>query len=334
MLWGGWLLVTGLVFSLMSGIAHPYYAVALAPGDRRAASAIGGRELLRTRRDPVSAGVLAVAIGATAAVSWMLLDRTPDWHPWLRYAVVAAAAVAIVLVLVPRLTDRARAVAAVAAVAGGARPRPRPGRLQPRHRRARRTRGSTPASGPARHRGRRPGPHGRRRAGGGRGAGRRPGAAGRPGPQARPGAAGRARRRRRGGRRRRPRRRAATRRTPRSSSSCSRTPGLHTWAAATVGTNSAAPLQLASGQSVMAIGGFNGGDPAPTLAQFQQLVADGQIHWFVAGGRGGAGGGPGGGGGTGSEIQSWVAATFTAQTVGGTTVYDLTQAAASTDGSL
>jgi hypothetical protein len=84
----------------------------------------------------------------------------------------------------------------------------------------------------------------------------------------------------------------------------------------------------------MAIGGFNGGDPAPTLERFQELVADGQIHWLVAGGRGGARGGPGGGDGSGSEIQNWVASTFAAQTVGGVTVYDLTQAAASTDGSL
>ncbi len=52
--------------------------------------------------------------------------------------------------------------------------------------------------------------------------------------------------------------------------------GLHRWAAATVGSQTAAALQLASGQSVMAIGGFNGGDPAPTLAQFQQLVAQGR----------------------------------------------------------
>src|SRR2546429_4275411 len=32
LLWGGWVLVTGLVFSYMNGIIHPYYMVALAPG--------------------------------------------------------------------------------------------------------------------------------------------------------------------------------------------------------------------------------------------------------------------------------------------------------------
>jgi hypothetical protein len=144
--------------------------------------------------------------------------------------------------------------------------------------------------------------------------------------------------------------------------------GLHRWAAATVGSSTAAALQLASGQSVMAIGGFNGGDPAPTLAQFTARVAAGDIHYFIVGGGpggggglgggqsggtqgapsgelappggafgGGAppsggfgGGGPGGGRGTGSEIAAWVAANYTATTVGGTTVYDLTAPAGTT----
>jgi len=31
LIWGGWLVVTGLVFSFMAGIIHPYYTIALAP---------------------------------------------------------------------------------------------------------------------------------------------------------------------------------------------------------------------------------------------------------------------------------------------------------------
>ena len=99
---------------------------------------------------------------------------------------------------------------------------------------------------------------------------------------------------------------------------------IHTWAAATLGAQSAASLQLASGQSVMAIGGFTGSDPSPTLAQFEKLVAQGKIHWFIAGG--GMGGGPGGGTSSTSSIATWVANHFTARTVGGQTVYDLTKA--------
>ena len=67
----------------------------------------------------------------------------------------------------------------------------------------------------------------------------------------------------------------------------------------------------------MPIGGFNGSDPSPTLAEFQQLVDDGKIHWFIAS----SGMGPGGAGG--SQITSWVEQNFTAITVDGTTLYDL-----------
>ncbi len=70
----------------------------------------------------------------------------------------------------------------------------------------------------------------------------------------------------------------------------------------------------------MAIGGFNGSDPWPTLEQFKSLVAAGEVHYFLSGGQGG---GPGGSGGT-SEITSWVTSTFSSSTVGGMTVYDLT----------
>jgi hypothetical protein len=94
------------------------------------------------------------------------------------------------------------------------------------------------------------------------------------------------------------------------------------WSAATVGSMGAAPLALDSATDVMAIGGFSGSDPAPTLAQFQGYVAAGQVHYFIA--EGGAGGGPGGGRG-GSTISSWVQEHFTATTVGGRTVYDLTK---------
>ncbi len=74
----------------------------------------------------------------------------------------------------------------------------------------------------------------------------------------------------------------------------------------------------------MAIGGFNGTDPAPTLAQFEKLVAAGKIHYFIAGG-----GGPGGGaGGTGqsaaaAQITTWVEAHFVSTTVDGVTIYNL-----------
>ena len=57
----------------------------------------------------------------------------------------------------------------------------------------------------------------------------------------------------------------------------------YTWAAAALGSNNAAGYQLASGAPVMAIGGFNGTDPAPTLREFQRFVADRKIHYFIRG---------------------------------------------------
>ena len=60
------------------------------------------------------------------------------------------------------------------------------------------------------------------------------------------------------------------------------------WAAAAIGSMSVSDLELKTGSSLMAIGGFTGGDPSPTLAQFQQYVADGQVRYFLAdSGRGG-----------------------------------------------
>ena len=88
------------------------------------------------------------------------------------------------------------------------------------------------------------------------------------------------------------------------------------WAAATTGSQGAATLELRTGTAVMAIGGFVGNDPSPTLEQFQAYVANGDIHYFIAGGMGGPGRGN-------SEITRWVQQHYTAQTIGNQTVYDL-----------
>jgi hypothetical protein len=95
----------------------------------------------------------------------------------------------------------------------------------------------------------------------------------------------------------------------------------YTWVAAAIGSNSAAGVQLATGDPMMAIGGFNGSDPSPTLAQFQQYVAEGRIHYFLGGGRMG---GSMGGSDAARQISAWVQANFSATSVGGATVYDLT----------
>ena len=97
------------------------------------------------------------------------------------------------------------------------------------------------------------------------------------------------------------------------------------WAAATTGSQNAASYQLASELPVMAIGGFNGSDPAPTLDEFKAYVAQGLIRYYIASGSlgGGMGGTQMGGSSAASEIAEWVAQNYTAQTIGNTTIYDL-----------
>jgi hypothetical protein len=89
LLWGEWLAVTGAVFSYMAGIIHPYYTVALAP-PIAALAALGAVRLWRERAFWPARAVLAAGIAVTAGWSFVPLDRSPSWHPWLRFVVLAA----------------------------------------------------------------------------------------------------------------------------------------------------------------------------------------------------------------------------------------------------
>ncbi|MCW2765512.1 MAG: glycosyl transferase, partial [Nocardioides sp.] len=88
----------------------------------------------------------------------------------------------------------------------------------------------------------------------------------------------------------------------------------YTWAAAALGAPSASSYELATGASVLAIGGYTGADPLPSLTQFKQWVHEGRIHYFLPGGTSG---------GTGKPISDWVANAFRAHTIDGVTYYDL-----------
>jgi 4-amino-4-deoxy-L-arabinose transferase-like glycosyltransferase len=116
-LWSGWLLVTAAVFSFMAGIFHAYYLVALAP----AIGALVGTAaalLWRDRSALWARGALALALAGTGIWAAVLLDRTPDWHPGSRAAVLVCSLAGAVLLLVPALTvgRRALVVAAVGVV--------------------------------------------------------------------------------------------------------------------------------------------------------------------------------------------------------------------------
>jgi 4-amino-4-deoxy-L-arabinose transferase-like glycosyltransferase len=325
-LWGGWLLVTGIVFSLGKGIIHPYYSVALAPAIG-ALVGMGGGMLWKRRHDVKARAVLAGVVVATSIWTFDLLGRAPQWNPWLRGPLlVAGIFVAGALLAAHLVRGRALVVLALAAIgvvlaapAGYALSTVRTPHT-----------GAIPSAGPASVGGfgfgGRPGGFGGPPGAAGGFAGQAPGAIGGTANGtngAFPGGAGGA-----GG--------GAGGLLNGSSPSSALTEllgsdsGSYTWVAATVGANQAAGYQLATGDAIMAIGGFNGTDPTPTLAQFQAYVREGKIHYFISGGFGGGGGFGAGGSGTStsSQISSWVTANFSSQTVGGVTVYDLTSGAA------
>lgn len=256
LLWGGWMVVTALVFSLMTGIVHPYYAVALAPAVV-AVAAIAGRELWRGRAHAPARFVLAGMVAVTGVWTYILLDRSPEWLPWLRW-VVLAAAVIVATALAVGVRARALGVAAVvtALLGSGAFTVATAAEAHS---------GSIPLSGPVTADGDQMDMGG---------------------PQT-------------------------------SAELAALLADTDTkWAAATTGGTQAANLALASGRSVIGIGGWNGGDPAPTLAEFQQYVEDGEISYYVSGGMGG---GPGGN----NDIAQWVADNFESRSIDGQTVYDL-----------
>ena len=111
--WGGWTVVTALVFSLMEGIFHQYYTVALAPGIA-ALVGIGGAMLWQRRASAGARWALAVLVVGTAAWAWVLLGRTPEFVPWLRWVIVALGVIGAAALLLP---GRGRLVAAATLVA-------------------------------------------------------------------------------------------------------------------------------------------------------------------------------------------------------------------------
>ncbi len=330
---GGSLLVTGLVFSFMGGIFHPYYTVALAP---YIAGLVGiGAGLLWQRRSELAWRMVAAAVVAlSGAWSFALLSQASSWQPWIRWVVVAAALAGAVLVLLPP-RGRGLAGATVATVLVAALLGPTAFSVQTTtigHTGALPTAGPSVSSGG--FGGGRGGAPGGQGGPGGQGA---PAGTGGPGGQAAGGvpgsqtdgqaAGGQAAGGRPGGTTSGGMNLlgGSTAVSDAVVSALSADADDYTWAAATVGSNSAASYQLATGDPVMAIGGYNGTDPAPTLKEFQRLVAAGKIHWFV-GGSSGAGGSNSSGSDAAEQIAEWVAAHYEAETVDGVTMYDLTPA--------
>ncbi|MFF6989338.1 glycosyltransferase family 39 protein [Streptomyces sp. NPDC010273] len=344
LVWGGSLVTTLVVFSYMAGIFHQYYTIALAPYIA-AVIGIGAGSLWEKRGEIWASITLAAAVVAAGVWGYVLLNRTPDYLPWLKWLVLIGSLVgALGLIFVAKI-GRQLALAAVglSIVAGLAGPTAYTlSTVDSAHT------GSIPTAGPAgaSMMGGGPGGGGRGGFGGGNrtgGTGTMPGqqgggttqnqGGGFPGGGTMPG----------GG--------TGTQRqgggfggqtggdggmgggggvggllngatvTSAAKKLLQTDAGTYTWVAASIGSQNAASYQLATGDPVMAIGGFNGTDPSPTLAQFQKYVADGRIHYFISGGTGMGGSSTG----SSSQITSWVEKNYKKVTVGSATFYDLTQ---------
>ena len=284
LMWGGWLLVAGLVLSYMSGTTHSYYSIALAP-PIGALIGIGAAGLWRIRHTWFARAALAAGLAAASLWAWVLLGRSPGWYPWVRVVIVIAGVAAIAAILAgPALravfarwgTALAVGTVTLAAIAGLGGPL-----AYSMDTAASSYSGTSPSAGPSLTAAR-GGP------GGGAGLGRGGGLPGR----LRDGGTGRA-----------PGGFGGTGGGNATVSSAFvkllETGASHyEWTAATDGSDSAASMELATGGiPVMAIGGFRGTDPAPSLAAFEKLVAAHKIHYYVAGGGGGFGGRGGGAGG-------------------------------------
>nr|WP_229899626.1 glycosyltransferase family 39 protein [Streptomyces hiroshimensis] len=341
--WGGALLMTFAVFSFMSGIFHQYYNIALAP---YVAALTGmGAVLLWERRAFVP---LAAVVAGTAGWAYVLLDRTPQWLPWLKWAVLLGGVAAGCALLGAKRGPVARVAVVLSVASALAAPLAYTlNTVRTPHG------GSIVTAGPAvKGAGRFGGGGGMRMAGrderfGGAGAGAGAGAAGGRGPWGAPGGRGpggpggpvgpggpggpagfpgKAPRGERpagggmggllGGQRV----------SAAAAAAVKKDASEYRWAAAAVGSQNAAGYQLATQVPVMAIGGFNGSDPSPTLRRFEAYAKEGKVHYFIASAGGEMrGGGRGGTESASAGIASWVAAHFTKVTVGGATLYDLTR---------
>ncbi|MFI1917568.1 glycosyltransferase family 39 protein [Nocardia sp. NPDC020380] len=267
-LWGGWMVGTGLVFSYMSGTIHPYYTVALAPGVA-ATAAIGLTQLWSRRAHLAARATLAVTVAVTGVWAFVLLHRTPDWLPALRWIVlIGAIAAALALLTAANRTRWTALTAATALVFGllgtGAYAIETASQAHA---------GGIPSSGPARQ-------------------------------NAFMGPGG-----------------FAQIDSPELQQML--TSAGTRWSAAMIGSFDVSSIELRTGTSLMAIGGFGGGDNYPSLTQFQQYVADHQVKYLVLGTQQRAFHWSSGTTTAADQIQTWVKANHQPEKIGNALVYEL-----------
>lgn len=310
---GAWLLVDGIVLSYMKSNPHPYYSLAIAP-PIAALVGLGVAQCVRDRRRVTAIIGGAAIVAAAGGWSFVLMRRDPSWQSWLAWTVAVLTVAAVLTIVVLGLaggSESSRAGRRTGFVAAAvAAVIGLAGTAAPAAYSAEVV--ATPHTGGS--------------------------------PSADPRTENRAQSQHDtggfaaffGG-------------TTSAPTELTRTlQATHTrWAAAVSRSSTAAGLELSTRTPIMAIGGFTGSDPAPTLAQFQRYVADGDVGYYISTGTTGErsrGGSSAAGalgldpsqadqasqllrrfesGGVTGQIQEWVQSHYTGHTIGSYTVYDL-----------
>lgn len=274
LLWGTLFATHVVVFGLMAGVFHPYYTMSMAPCVAALAAA-GSVDLWRSfRRHDRTWWILPATVLATSAWAWAMWSRTPDYLPAVGPAIAACGIVAVSSLLVagheraegPR-SLRTVAVVTLAAVLLGPASYAI-GAIGTDFS------GGDPKAGPATSPGPGTAPPGGLPAGADPSGSGLPPAARAGGEEPPPRPSGE-----RGGR-------PAPVGAPRQVSDTLVTFLVEhhedeTWLAATVGSGQAATLILATGEPVMAMGGFSGGDPTPTADDLAAYLDRGELRFVI-----------------------------------------------------
>jgi 4-amino-4-deoxy-L-arabinose transferase-like glycosyltransferase len=316
LLWGGWTLLLLGVFSAARGVLHPYYTVVLAPS---VAALVGGGSVALWRLSSSKrwlAWLLPAGVIGTAAWSAALLGRTSGYAPGLALGIIIAGSLGALflgLVLARLLTSRSVVFATVVVATAGLLAGPFAYSISTI---SRSVTGSFAAGGPASASvafGGNGGDNGRLFASTGTPSASQLGASyaedgqtayaqdGQPPSQSGENAAQLGGSGGPGG----------------DVSSVDQAlitylearKGSAKYLVAVEGSQAAVPIILATGEPVIAMGGFSGSDPAPTLAELESMVSEGLVHYvLISGGQGGGSdGGPGGNfGGSSTGVTQWV----------------------------
>nr|WP_042181026.1 glycosyltransferase family 39 protein [Kibdelosporangium sp. MJ126-NF4]CEL14756.1 Membrane protein [Kibdelosporangium sp. MJ126-NF4]CTQ96614.1 Membrane protein [Kibdelosporangium sp. MJ126-NF4] len=306
-LWGGWLVINALVFSLQEGIFHPYYTTVMAPAIG-ALVGVGTVWAVRMYRESPRLGwlVLPASVAVTAAWAWVLISRDTAWNGWLRWAVLGVAVVTIAVLVLRKLQRAAVVLTLVAvllapAVWSGAGAFASTGHA------------GIPMAGPSDGMG-----------GGGFVLRLPPGVTTPPANMMPPGGM-------RGGPGGQESGTLSADQQKILDYAKSHANGAEILMAVEGGSQAASSYIIATDETVIGIGGFSGRDPAPTVDQLAAWVRAGKLRFILSNSRGGNGGGNGGGGGGGrmmgesTERTEWIQQNCeSVLEAGGQTLYECT----------